>query len=73
MLFDISSVSEVLQKRASETFRDIDGNHVIHDDMIITGSDEANHDMIVDELLKRASQNKVSFNSKDLSQSKVHL
>ena len=72
MPFGISSASEVLQKPVGETFRDIDGVHVIHDDMIIAGSDEANHDMIVHKVMKKASQNKVKFNNKNLSQFKVN-
>ena len=40
--------------------------------MIIAGNDEAHHDMIIHEVMKRASQNKAKFNNKNLSQFKVN-
>ena len=72
MPFGISSASEVLQKRVSEVFRGIEGAHVIHDDMIIAGASEEDHDNIVHQVMERAMNNKVKFNDKNSDQFKVN-
>ena len=46
MPFGISSASEIMQKRNEETFCDIDGVHIIADDLIIAAQDEQQHDQI---------------------------
>ncbi|GFO05738.1 retrovirus-related pol polyprotein from transposon 297-like protein [Plakobranchus ocellatus] len=47
MLFGISSASEILQKRAYETFGDIVGLHILHDDALIAAETEAEYDEIL--------------------------
>ena len=41
--FGISSASKVFQRKHTQTFRDIQGVNMIHDDMIIAGVDESVH------------------------------
>ena len=43
MPFGISSASKVMQKRNEEAFGDIQGVHVITDDLIISAKDETEH------------------------------
>ena len=62
MPFGITSAGEVLQKRLQDVFGDIEGCHVIADDLIIAGNDEAVHDKVVCALIKRATANNVKFN-----------
>ena len=47
MPFGISSASEIMQKRNEETFGDIQGVHVIADDLIIAAKDDQEHDNIL--------------------------
>ena len=63
MPFGISSASEVMQKRNEEAFGDIQGVHVIADDLIISAKDEAEHDAIILRVLERARQQNVKFNA----------
>ena len=63
MPFGISSASEVMQKRNEEAFGDIQGVHVIADDLIISAKDEAEHDAIISRVLERARQQNVKFNA----------
>ena len=53
MPFGISSAGEVLQKRTYKAFGDIEGVHVIADDMIIAATTEEEHNQIVLKVLKR--------------------
>ena len=69
MPFGISSASEVLQKRNQETFGDIQGVHVIADDIIIATNDK-DHDETVRKVMERAREKKVRF-SKDKVQHRV--
>ena len=62
MPFGICSASEILAKRVHDNFSDIDGTHCIHDDMIVAGDDEEDHDRIVSELMKRAAERNAKFN-----------
>ena len=45
-----------MQKRNEEAFGDIQGVHVIADDLIISEKDEAEHDAIISRVLERARQ-----------------
>ena len=63
MPFGISSASEVMQKRNEEAFGDIQGVHVIADDLIISAKDETEHDAIVSKVFERARQQNVKFNA----------
>lgn len=56
--FRISSAPEVFQKRNEQLFGDVEGMHVVFDDLIIGGKDDAEHDGI----LKQARANNVKFN-----------
>ena len=49
--------------KVTETFSDIDGVHIIFDDMIITTVDEEDHDRIFRALLERTRAKQVKFNS----------
>ena len=62
MPFGICSASEVLQKRLYENFGDIDGIHNIHDDILVAGVDEKEHDEIVHRFMKLAEERGVKFN-----------
>ena len=66
--FGISSAPEVFQKRNMQVFGDIDGVHIIFDDLIIAASDDNEHDQILGKVLERARENGVRFNK-----SKVQL
>ena len=68
MAFGISSGSEVMQKRNGEAFSDIQGVHVIADDLMISAKDETEHDAIVSKVFERARQQNVKF-----TQITVHL
>ena len=70
MPFGISSASEVFQRKNIQTFGDIQGLHMIHDDMIIAGADEKEHDKILSKVMKRAQEKNIKFN-KDKIQFKV--
>ena len=70
MPFGISSASEVMQKRNNETFGDIQGVHIVADDMIIAATSEEEHDDIIVKAVERAKQKNVKFN-KDKIQFKV--
>ena len=62
MPFGISSASEIMQKRNEETFGDINGVHVIADDLIIAARDEQEHDRILRTVLQKAREKGVKFN-----------
>ena len=52
-----------MQKRNEEAFGDIQGVHVIADDLIISAKDEAEQDAIISRVLERARQHNVKFNA----------
>ena len=56
------SAREVLQKLLQDMFGDIEGCHVLADDLIIAGKDEADHDKVVRAVMKRATDNNVKLN-----------
>ena len=62
MPFGISSASEVMQKRNERTFSDIQGIHIIADDIIIAAKTDADHDEIMHKLMKRAREKNIRFN-----------
>lgn len=62
MPFGIASAPEVFQKRNEKMFGDIQGVHVYFDDLIITGSSEADHDDALRKVLDRARSCNVKFN-----------
>lgn len=64
--FGISSAPEVFEKKVTETFGDIDGVHIIFDDMIIAAVDDDDHDRIFRTLLERARAKQVKFNRSKL-------
>ena len=66
MPFGISSASEVMQKRNDETFGDINGVHVIADDLIIAAATETEHDATLIKVLDRARQKGVRFNKEKI-------
>ena len=64
--FGISSSPEVFYKRMEQLFGDIEGVHVVFDDLIIAAVDVTQHDMILRNLLTRARQFNVRFNKNKL-------
>jgi len=66
MPFGISSAGEVLQKRNEATFSDIQGVHVIADDLIIAAKDNDEHDQILHKVMQRAREKNVRFNQNKL-------
>lgn len=66
LAFGISSSPEVFQKRLIEVFGDIEGIHVVFDDLILAAENEADHDRILRQLLTRARQCNVRFNKMKL-------
>jgi len=60
--FGISSSPEVFQKRNNDVFGDIDGVHIIFDDLIIAANSEKQHDLILRQVLERARHKGVKFN-----------
>ena len=50
------------QKRTCKAFGDIEGVHVIADDMIIAAATEEEHDLILLKELKRAREQHIKFN-----------
>lgn len=62
MPFGISSAPEIFQKRNQKLFGDIEGVEVYFDDIIIAGSDEAKHDVIMSKVLERARSLNIKFN-----------
>ncbi|XP_041439819.1 uncharacterized protein K02A2.6-like [Xenopus laevis] len=72
--FGIRSASEVFQQKNFESFGDIEGVHIIADDMIIASNSKEEHDAILQRVMDRARKLKVKLN-KDKHQyqvSKVH-
>lgn len=52
--FGLKSSSQVFQQKNSEGFGDINGVHVIADDMIIAAADEKEHTEILHKVMDRA-------------------
>ena len=63
MPFGICSAGEVMQKRNEETFGDLQVVNVIADDMIIAGNDDEEHDQRLREVMARARERNVKFNT----------
>lgn len=66
MPFGIKSASEVFQQRNCETFGDIEGVHVIADDMIIAAATEKEHNEIIQKVMARAKEANVKFNKEKI-------
>lgn len=60
--FGIKTAAEVFQRKNTEIFGNIVGNKIYIDDLIIAGSDEAEHDKILKEVLETAKTAGVTFN-----------
>lgn len=60
--FGVKSASEVFQQYNNEVFGDIEGVHIVADDMIVAAATEQEHDVIVAEIMQRAEQHNVKFN-----------
>ncbi len=66
MPFGVSPASEALQKRTKESFGDIRGVEIIHDDMIIRADDDADHDEIMWNVIVRARERNAKFSPQKL-------
>ena len=73
MPFGISSAGEIWQKAMIEEFGDI--AEIIVDDMLITGTDQASHDLKLEKLLSRVAQSGLKLNGKkcEISRSQVEF
>ena len=60
--FGINIAPEVFQKFNEKYFSGIDGVHVTHDDIIIAGVDEKDHDLKVNKFLQRAKEINIRLN-----------
>ncbi len=69
--FGINSAPEIFQKKCYELFGDLPGVGIYFDDIVVSGSNEKEHDENLDRLLKRAASCNVKFN-KDKFQFRVH-
>ena len=59
MPFGISSTSEVFRKKNIQTCGDIQGVYTIHDDMIIAGANQKEHDEMMLKVMKRAKEKNI--------------
>ncbi|KAK3706897.1 hypothetical protein RRG08_051300 [Elysia crispata] len=66
MPFGINSVSEILQKKAFQTFGDIGGVHCLPDDTLIAARNDEEHGRILQKVLTRAREYNVRFDPKKL-------
>lgn len=60
--FGLVSSPEVFQRENERIFGDISGVQIYFDDIIISGSNETEHDLIFAEVMNRALKNSVKFN-----------
>ena len=60
--FGIKSASEVFQQHNCETFGDIEGVHIVADDMIIAATSEQQHDEVMSKVMERAVNVGIKFN-----------
>ena len=51
-------LARFFKEKNIQTFGDIQRVHMIHDDMIIAGADEKEHDEILSKVMKRAQEKK---------------
>ena len=64
--FGIACASDALQLFAQKVFGDIQGVHLIADDMLIAAKSEEEHDDILTKVLQRAREHGVKFNKKKI-------
>ena len=69
--FGIKSASEVFQQKNCETFGDIEGVHIIADDILIAATTVEEHDAILQKVMEKAQSADVKFN-KEKVQYKVN-
>ena len=66
MPFGIRCASDIFQLKNEQIFGHIKGVHIIQDDLLISASNEKEHDQILTEVLERAKQCGVKFNKNKL-------
>lgn len=64
--FGISCASDVAQKMVNENFGDIENVTPVHDDLIIGGATQEEHDIALLKVLQRARERNIKFNFKKL-------
>lgn len=62
LVMGISSAPEIFMNKMRELFGDIQGVYPYFDDLIVTGTDEADHDANLESVLQRARQVGIKFN-----------
>ena len=62
MPFGICSASDIAQKMVENHFGNIDGVLAVHDDITISGKNTEEHDIILRQVLNRATESNIKFN-----------
>lgn len=73
MAFGLCSAPEVFQKKNFEIFGDLPGVGLYFDDLIITGSSEAEHDQNLQIVLERALKYNIKFNKSKIQFKKSNV
>lgn len=60
--FGLNNAPEMFQRRMVQIFGDITGVEIYFDDMAVSGTDEAEHDYVLSQVMHRARANNVKFN-----------
>ena len=66
MPFGICSASDVAQQMVDDEFSDIPGALAVHDDIIVCGANEEEHDTALEKVLQRARERNIKFNKKKI-------
>ena len=63
MSFGICSAPDVAQQMVDDEFSDIPGALAVHDDIIVSGANEEEHDTALEKVLLRARERNIKFTS----------
>ena len=66
MSFGICSAPDVAQQMVDDEFSDIPGALAVHDDIIVSGANEEEHDTALEKVLLRARERNIKFNKKKI-------
>ena len=66
MPFGICSASDVAQQMVDDEFSDIPGALAVHDDIIVCGANEEEHDTALEKVLQRTRERNIKFNKKKI-------
>lgn len=71
--FGISCIPELFQKKMIQIFGDIKGVTIYFDDFSISGKTEEEHDASMAEVMRRAKQHNITFNSEKMQYKKKEI